>query len=360
MKEENKKVIIATGGTGGHVLPAVSLANYLNKIGYTSFLTTDERGLKFVETKIIKNVKIINGSSFIKKRKIVSIIKIISAIFISLFYLIKIKPKFIFGMGGYASFPVCIAAYLLRIPFIIYENNLIIGKANKALMPFTKKIFTSYKEVTGINEKYISKQVTIGNIIREKILDGNLNTKEISNILNILVLGGSQAAKIFAEILPKIFVECKKNDLNIKVYQQCLPDQIGQLKKTYETRGIEYELFTFTFDILKYYKLANLAITRAGSSALAELLNFNLPLISIPLKTSADNHQLKNAQYFERKGYGIMLEENKLEKELFHTLKSMHTNKTKLDLIKQNQTKYSDKHVFINIEKEIQNLFYEN
>ena len=103
-----------------------------------------------------------------------------------------------------------------------------------------------------------------------------------------------------------------------------------------------------------------MAITRAGSSALAELLNFNLPIISIPLKTSADNHQFKNAQYFERKGYGIMLEENNIEKELFDILKSMLKSKTRLNLIKQNQNKYSDKQVFINIEKEIQNLFYEN
>ena len=320
MQEENTRVIIATGGTGGHVLPAASLANYLNKIGFSTVLTTDERGLKFVETEIIKNVKIINASPFIKENKITSTIKIISAILSSLFSILKIKPKFIFGMGGYASFPLCIAAYLLRIPFIIYENNLLIGKANKFLMPFTKKIFTSYEEVAGISKKYKSKQVIIGNIIREKILHGKLNEKEISDILNILVLGGSQAAKIFAETLPKIFIECKKNNLNIKVYQQCLPDQVSQLKKTYETYGIECELFTFTFDILKYYRLSHLAITRAGSSALAELLNFNLPIISIPLKTSADNHQFKNAQYFERKGYGIMLEENNIEKELFDIL----------------------------------------
>ena len=147
MQEENTRVIIATGGTGGHVLPAASLANYLNKIGFSTVLTTDERGLKFVETEIIKNVKIINASPFIKENKITSTIKIISAILSSLFSILKIKPKFIFGMGGYASFPLCIAAYLLRIPFIIYENNLLIGKANKFLMPFTKKIFTSYEEV---------------------------------------------------------------------------------------------------------------------------------------------------------------------------------------------------------------------
>lgn len=361
MEKNNKKIIIATGGTGGHVLPAVSLANYLNKIGLESFLSTDKRGFKFIEAGVLKNVKLINGSSFNKKKKIISSLKILCAIFHSLFYLIKNKPKFVFGMGGYASFPLCFTAIFLRIPFIIYENNLLVGKANKILMPFAKKIFTAYDEIDGINKKYISKKVVIGNIIRENILNEiNSDKTQLQNNLNILVLGGSQAAKIFGEVLPKIFVECEKNNFNIKVYQQCLPEQITHLKKTYDSNKVKYELFSFTFDIIKYYKVANLAITRAGSSALAELLNCKLPIITIPLKSSADNHQLKNAQYFENKGYGIMLDENNIEKELFDLLKSMHKNKTSLDLIKQNQTKYSDKRVFFNIKKEIENLFYEN
>ena len=122
---------------------------------------------------MIKNAKktfLINSSSFIKKKNYI-ILKILLSIFSSLIFIIKKKPKFIFGMGGYASFPVCFAGNILKIPFIIYENNLLIGKANRYLIPFAKKIFVSSKIFKGINIKYERKVVVIGNILRENILN---------------------------------------------------------------------------------------------------------------------------------------------------------------------------------------------
>ena len=119
---------------------------------------------------------------------------------------------------GYSSFPVCIAAYFLKIKFVIYENNLIIGKANKYLLPFAKKIFVSYKDLEGISNKYKDKLITVGNIVREEILKTNipLNEKDESNSLKILVLGGSQAAKIFAEILPQFLNKLKNRKFQLK------------------------------------------------------------------------------------------------------------------------------------------------
>ncbi len=361
MDKINKNIIIATGGTGGHILPAVSLVNYLNKIGFNLFLTTDRRGLKFIDTSGINNLKIINGSSINKKNIFIAPLLIFVAVLKSFFYLLKVKPKFIFGMGGYASFPVCAAAIILKIPFILYENNLQLGKANRILLPFAKKIFISYKEIIGIKDKYSNKTDVIGNIIREQILD-NYNPKENDsfNTLKILVLGGSQAAKIFAEFLPKIFVKCKKENIDIKIFQQCLPNQVANLKKIYEENNVKCELFSFTFNIIKFYEMSNLVITRSGSSALAELLNCKLPIITIPLKSSAENHQLKNAKYFVSKGYAIMIEENDIENELFQLLKSINKNNEILNTLKENQTKYSDKRVFVSIKEKITKLFYEN
>ena len=264
-------------------------------------------------------------------------------------------------MGGYASFPLCFAAIILRIPFIIYENNLIMGKANRYLAPFAKKIFVSYEDIHGIKLKYRVKTVVIGNILRENILNfsGQVAEEKFDN-LKILVLGGSQAAKIFAEVLPNIFVNCKKNNIDLKIYQQCLDDQKLKLQKKYDDNNIDCELFSFTFDIVKYYNLCNLVITRAGSSALAEILNCRIPFISIPLKTSSENHQQKNAEYFVKKGAGFMIEENNIENKLFDLLQSIHKDKSILSLIKKNQDKHCDKNVFTIIKKEIDKLFYEN
>ena len=232
MNDLKKDIIIATGGTGGHIFPAVSLADFLNNNGFKTIITTDKRGFKFIDDKYIHKTIIINSSALSKKNILISVCKVIFAIFYSLFFLIKNKPKFIFGMGGYASFPVCFAGMILRIPFVIYENNLLIGKANRYLAPFAKKIFVSYKEIQGISIKYKNKITVIGNILRENILNySKTNKDEISNKLNILVLGGSQAAKIFAEKLPDIFIKCKKNNINLKIYQQCLSEQKFDLQK---------------------------------------------------------------------------------------------------------------------------------
>lgn len=181
-----------------------------------------------------------------------------------------------------------------------------------------------------------------------------------NDFINILVLGGSQAAKIFAELLPSIFIRCKKNNMKIKILQQCLSNQKDQIKDIYDKNKVDHKLFSFTFDILEYYKSTNLVITRAGSSALAELLNCNIPIITVPLESSAENHQYKNAQYFKKKGYAIMIEERDLRNKLFDLLHLIHEDKSIINSIKQNQNKHTDKNVFDIINKEIKNLFYEN
>ena len=106
------------------------------------------------------------------------------------------------------------------------------GKANRYLAPFAKKIFVSYEDIHGINLKYKEKILKVGNILREKIINLTETDKfKNDRNLNILILGGSQAAKIFSEILPDIFIKCKKNNVNFKVYQQCLDEQKFDLKK---------------------------------------------------------------------------------------------------------------------------------
>lgn len=360
MKSIDNKIVIATGGTGGHIFPAVGLKENLEQKGFLVSLTTDTRGLKFLSKFDYSKLKVIKSVPF-NTNIFISLLKNILAIANSLTFLLKKKPKFVFGMGGYASFSVCCAAIILRIPVVIYENNLHIGKSNRYLLPFVKKLFLAYSETEGINLNYKNKVFTIGNILRKEILDFSKN-KTINNNekLNILILGGSQAAKIFAEKLPEIFVKCKNIGLNFKIFQQCLPYQNQNLENFYKKNQIEYELFNFSFNMLKFYKLTNLLISRAGSSALSESLNCSIPIISVPLRTAADNHQFKNAKYFEKKGFGIILKEENIDDELFQLLHSMHKDKSILDNMIQKQQTHNDKFVFKKLDKEIEKLFYEN
>ena len=355
-----KKILIATGGTGGHIFPALSLVKNLIKKNYDITLTTDKRGLKYLSDVNGINLKKIASSPLIKKnifRLIYSALLIFYSIVKCLFLLSLNKPHIIVGMGGYSSFPVCIAAKILRIKFIIYENNLIIGKANKYLLHFAEKIFVSYKDLVGIKEKNIKKVIVVGNIIREEIfeLNNHDNLKNKFNTINILVLGGSQGAKIFAEKLPKVFKDLKESGIPLMVYQQCQTNQEDELSKFYKNQNIKFEIFNFTNKISDYYSKSNLVITRSGASALGELINVKIPLIAIPLPSSADNHQYINAKFYEKKGMCFLLEEKNISVDLYKLISTNFKDNTKFNSIILNQRQYSDKDVFnklnFNIEK---------
>ena len=353
------KIIIATGGTGGHIFPAYSLAKNFIKNDYTVEIITDKRGLKYLDKD--KNIKLIlNNSATIFKKNIINTFFSIFIIFLSyiksLVILYRAKPLVVFGMGGHASFPVCIAARTLNIPFIIYENNIQIGKSNKYLVPFAFKVFVSYQELVGIKNKYAHKIIVTGNIIREEILNFKRNNQFMTGTLNILVLGGSQAAKSFGELLPKVFNQCSNENIKIKIFQQCIESQTKKLDEIYKNLDLDFELFNFTNNISEYFSKTELAITRSGSSVTAELINCNIPFISIPYPHASDSHQDKNARYFEQKGYSLSVKEENVDEKLFPLIKKFYKDKKLLDKIIEKQKKHSDKEVFLKINKVIKNL----
>ena len=182
---DNKNcIIIAAGGTGGHVLPSIGLANYLMK-DYDIEIFTDERGIKYLNNhKNIKIKKIISSRVFSKNiiYFVIGIVKVFLSIIFSIILLIKRKPKLIIGMGGYSSFPVCLSGFFLKIPIFIYENNLVIGRANKILLPFSKKILVSTNSIQGIDNKYKNKISHIGFLLRDNILGAKNTNLEVTKI----------------------------------------------------------------------------------------------------------------------------------------------------------------------------------
>ena len=359
-----KKILIATGGTGGHVFPAYSLAKYLKNKNYQIKITTDKRGLEYLKDYKDLDLIKISSSPLIKKNIFVlfiSIIKITYSILKSFLFLILNRPSIIFGMGGYSSFPICIAASILRIKFIIYESNLIVGKANKYLLPFAKKIFVSYKELNGIPKKYIHKTIEIGNIIREEIINsGNaIDSDKRFDEIKILVLGGSQAAKSFATELPPVFEKLLNLKIPLQIYQQCQKKQKEKLIQFYNKAKINCEIFNFTDEIINYYSKSNLVITRSGASVLGELVNVKIPFISIPLPTSAESHQHKNAEFYAKKGYGYLLEEKDIKAKLYNLINSIYSDKSSIKNILSNQRQYSDKDIFRNLDNQIEQILDE-
>ena len=249
MNNKLNKVVIATGGTGGHVFPAYSLAKHLINKKIETELFSDQRGLGFLTNlKDIKKTKIL--SSPIKKDPLnlfKSFILIISGILKSFFVLISKKPDIVFGMGGYSSFPVCVASYLLNIPIIIYENNLVLGKTNKLLLPFAKKILVSTNNTAGIHKKYFNKIFVCGYLLRKEIFQIKNNyLKKNTDKLSILIIGGSQSAKVFGEKITEIIVQCSKANINFNIYQQCQKEQMLKIKCLYDKHKVSHKLFSFS------------------------------------------------------------------------------------------------------------------
>ncbi len=363
MKKINKNILIATGGTGGHIFPSLSLAKFLSK-NYNLQMVSDNRGLKFLQNTENMKVKIINSDTIFKKNflnVILGALKIITAFIHSVYFLIYSRPNLIIGMGGYSSFPICIAGFLLRIPVIIYENNLIVGRANKVLLPIVKKIMLSTKNTKGIDPKYKDKLFVCGYILKENIYNSEYSKKisHSKNEISLLIMGGSQSAKIFGEILPLEITKCFEKGIKFNIYQQCLENQINGIKNIYKKFNIQYELFSFSKDMMKYYQKTDLAITRSGASSLAELTNLRIPFIAIPLPASADNHQFMNANYFREKGYCFLLEEKFIFDNLHKILVDLSKNQNKLQDIKEKMSQHSDKNIFPKIEKFIKETLNE-
>ena len=346
MKENKKTIVIATGGTGGHIFPSVSLSNFLND-KYHVELITDERGLKYMGFHKNLKVNVVSSSRIFSKnvfKIFISSIKIFFSIISSLKILIKLKPELVVGMGGYSSFAVCLSAYVLRIPILIYENNLVIGRANRFLLSLSKKILVSTENIKGVKKKYQHKIFFSGYLLRKEIFDLKKKGSKITEKeLSILIMGGSQSAKVFAEQLPEVIKKCSDNGIRFNIYQQCLDNQKNELNKIYKGLNLKFELFTFVNDLSKYYEKADLAITRSGASSLAELVNLNIPFIAIPLPSSTDNHQLKNAIHFESKGCCFLLEQKYIFEKLFEMLKDLNTDRNKLILLKEKMKKHSDR-----------------
>ena len=315
-----KRILISTGGSGGHVIPATTLYDHL-KENFEVYLTSDNRGSKFIN-KNKYNFEIISSPrltlNFIRLPLI--FISLIISILRSIFYLKNKKIDILIGTGGYMSVPFCIAAKIFNIKIYLFEPNMVIGRANKFLLRFCKKLFCYSDEIINFPKKHKDKIFVIDHILRKEIYDfNNSYKKEANDITNLLIVGGSQGAKFFDNNLKNSLVNISQK-YKLKIYHQVSYSDFEDLKFFYKENGIESKLFNFEENIFKYISEANLAITRAGASTLSELAFLEVPLIAIPYKFATDNHQLQNAIYYEKNGCCWILKEEEFNQNKLTTL----------------------------------------
>jgi len=356
-----KKIIFSTGGTGGHIFPAINLMKHFSEKGYEVLIVTDNRGNNFIKRTSEFKSYILKTSTLTNKnftKKFFSIFIIFYSIIKSIIILKKEKPDLIFGFGGYVSFPISFVSNFFKVPLLIYENNMILGRANRYLSKFSKKIFIAKNIETNFPKEYKKKTYEVGSILSKDIINTSLSAKDKNKSnFTILVLGGSQGAEIFGTIIPSTIAKVKKLGYEIEVIQQCLLNQKDSINSFYDRNNIKNYVFDFDKNILKLILRADLAISRCGASTTSELAHTITPFIAVPLPDSIDNHQYLNAKYYETKGCCMILEQKNFNTDnLFNLIIATVKNKNKLEIMRTNMKKSYRNNVYIDIENHIKEI----
>lgn len=294
-------IVLAAGGTGGHVFPAEALARVLSARGYRLALFTDSRGTGYrgalaqIETHRLPVSTLTGGL----KQKLRGGVDLALSLFRARRLLKQLKPAAVVGFGGYPSLPTMFAALQARIPTAIHEQNAVLGRANRLVARRVNAIATSFPEVTYIPEGAEARITLIGNPVRPAVLALRREGYQGANgtgRLRILVTGGSQGASIFSRVVPDaIGTLPPAQRQRIVVTQQCRPEDLEKARKAYADIGIPAELDSFFADLPERLAASNLVICRSGASTVAELTVIGRPSILVPYPYATDDHQTVNA-----------------------------------------------------------------
>ena len=355
-----KKIIISTGGSGGHVVPALNLYNHL-KNEFEVLLYTDLRGSKYIPEKIKKTIFEVKKIPEKKYFLPLKIILLFFAFIKSLILFSRNKFDIVISTGGYMSLSIVLAAKIFNKKIFLFEPNSVIGRSNKFLLKFSKKIFCYDKNLQGFNKKYIDKIIELPPILNKCFYEKNNKNNIDNNIFRILIIGGSQASLFFSKNLKNEIIQIAKK-YKIVVTQQ-LPHvfDIKNYKKDYDNNNIENNLFFFEENFLCRETRFDIAISRSGASSLAELAFLNIPFIAVPYPHATDNHQFLNAKrYSDLNCCWILEEKNFNSGDIYEIINQIMVNKNEYLEKKNNLKKINEKKNWENINVKIKKYFNDN
>ena len=357
-----KNVLIVTGGSGGHVIPSITLFEHL-KYKFAVKLVSDFRGSKFID-KSKYEFEIIDIPNIYSKLYLVPInfFKYINSFFKSIIFIKKNKINVLISTGGYMTFPFCLAAFILKKKIILLEPNSVLGVSNKIALYFSSKIICYDKNLKNFPKKFNFKKIIMKPILKKEIYNVNKNYVDNSkNSKKILVIGGSQGASFFDHKITELIINISKKQ-KIEVIQQISNfKSVSIVEQKYRKANINFKFFEFTNDVDKIFSNVNLAITRGGASTLTELSFLKIPFIAIPLPSAKDNHQFYNSNYYYQKNCCWILNQNDFEiNEFSNLLLGILNNGEEYDQKLQNLDKISKKNTWNNTNNHIIEIINEN
>jgi UDP-N-acetylglucosamine--N-acetylmuramyl-(pentapeptide) pyrophosphoryl-undecaprenol N-acetylglucosamine transferase len=306
--------LLAAGGTGGHLFPAEALAAELTARGWIIDLATDERVDRYGLNFPARERHIIAAETFRSKNPI-AIVKTALALARGVSQarraIQRTKPSIVVGFGGYPSFPPLVAAKLTGTPSILHEANAIMGRANRSLSGLVDAVATSWEDTRHVGGAIKAKATHVGMPVRPAVRAAAITPyPEFKGRLKVLVFGGSQGARVFADVAPPAFA-LLPDALRAKldVTQQARPEDQARARAAYNAAGITAEVAPFFPDLPARMAASHLVLSRSGGSTVAELGVVGRPAILIPLPGAIDADQLLNARAFEAAGAGVLAQQ---------------------------------------------------
>ncbi len=307
-------VLIAAGGTGGHLFPAEALAVALRALGVRVALATDGRVDEIAKTFPAERVVLIpsatpSGGSLASKA--LAALRLGRGVMRSLSVLRAMRPACAVGFGGYPTVPPVFAATILQIPTLVHEQNGVVGRANRFLLGRVAAIATGFPVVRGIPDGMARKTYRTGNPVRPAVVEAALipyRAPEPGGALRLAVFGGSQGARVMSEVVPAALASlAEEARARLRVVQQARPEDLAAVRSAYAAAGIDAVVAPFFADLPARVAEAHLVVARSGASTVAELAAIGRPSILVPLPGALDGDQAANALSLSEIGAALVL-----------------------------------------------------
>lgn len=313
MRRPGLRFVLAAGGTGGHLFPAQALAELLVEEGATVYLATDRRADAFAAA--VPGVEIcrvwagrLGGGPL---QSAYGIAEMAVGVVRARHLLRRLDPDAVIGFGGYPSVPTMLAAARLGYPTAIHEQNAVLGRANRFLAKRVKRIALGFAETYGLRPELRDRAYYTGNPVRPAIravAEIAYTPPEAAAPFELLILGGSQGARIFADVVPSALAALPAPlRTALRVSQQARPEDMERVTAAFRETGITAEVQSFFNDVPERLAKAQLVICRAGASTVSELAAVGRPAYLVPYPHATDDHQLANARAFAAAGAGWVI-----------------------------------------------------
>jgi len=305
-----RTIVLAAGGTGGHLFPAEALAQELQERGHRLVLVTDRRGaghshtLANLDTHTIRAGTLAGGAG----KKVGGLMNVVAGVFQARALLPRLQPHVVVGFGGYPSLPTMLAAARSGTPAAIHEQNAVLGRVNRLLARRVDAIALTFAQTARLERDARKEVVVTGTPVRSEVLsyrDQAYHGPDSVGPIKLLIFGGSQGANVFAKIVPTALAALEPDQrARLQVVQQCRVEDLDSVRAAYAKADISADLATFFDDMPARMAAAHLVIARAGASTICELAAMGRPALLVPYPHATDDHQTANANAFSETGAG--------------------------------------------------------